>query len=195
MRPVSEGKRKRYTLRIVPDYQCHRNVIWLRLAKTQWWSLHSRKESIPNCLLMKGQRFKRCYDLSPNASLPSIQVCLINMFANYDEHAPTVQRVSARMVRQALMRSPWLANFHKTNLHKVKDRCALYIQKCELNFLANLKRVKILAPKPTIGVNENHNVAVCLNWALLRGRMRNNNGSLFEMPLTCQETLKYRKVN
>jgi len=39
----------------------------------------------------------------------------------------------------------------------IDEKAELYIQKCELNFLANLKRIKMLTPKPKIGGNENHN--------------------------------------
>jgi len=37
----------------------------------------------------------------------------------------------------------------------INERAELYIQKSELDFLAKLKRVKMLAPKPTLGGNEN----------------------------------------
>jgi len=39
----------------------------------------------------------------------------------------------------------------------IDEGAELYIQKCEPNFSANMKRLKMLALKPLIGGNENHN--------------------------------------
>jgi len=49
---------------------------------------------------------------------------------------------------------------------------------------------KVLAPKPTIGGNENNNRSL-FKMSAVEEEMKNTNGSLFEMTLTCKATLKY----
>jgi len=43
----------------------------------------------------------------------------------------------------------------------IDERAELHVQRIEPNFLTNLKRVKMLAPKPTIDGNETI-IAACL---------------------------------
>jgi len=71
----------------------------------------------------------------------------------------------------------------------VKGQSFVY-KKCDPNFLANLKRVKMLAPKPTICGNDS-----LFEMRTVKGEMRYNNGSLFEMSLTCKATSKSCQVN